>query len=411
VLTGELVRARVVDGCVRPQLVHDGTEAIRDVAGVLIDVFREGADARWTRARIDAEVQTAIGDSKDHKLLRGLAKVIADASEFSVEAPVEPVELRDRVFRAARARGPLALEPGPLGRPVAADVLGAVGAELGLSAEQILDALYADRREEQRITACDVDDVDWLLRRYDVALVQAVLLHATELKIVLQEPTVPRMRQLFRWIKFHQLVHAATRVGDALHVTLDGPLSLFSQSTRYGAQLAAFLPALLLQDRWTLDATVVWDKRGWKRQLKLASTDGLVSHRADTGAWVSKEQAWFKERFLAANSDWKLHDGDEPLDLDGRAVLLPDFKFTQGKRTAYLEIVGVWRKDWLERRLALIQAHGPGNLVLAVSKKLKADKEALALVPGAVVEFAEIVPPKLVIEALDRVGSAPKKKR
>jgi len=47
--------------------------------------------------------------------------------------------------------------------------------------------------------------------------------------------------------------------GDADHgftITIDGPTSLFSPSTRYGLAIAKLIPALLHVTRWSLSATL-----------------------------------------------------------------------------------------------------------------------------------------------------------
>jgi predicted nuclease of restriction endonuclease-like RecB superfamily len=402
-LTGDLVRAKVDGAYVKPLFVGDPGPALQERGEALVEAFQAAARERWTRGRLDEEVEAAIGDSRDVKLLRGLAKVLADRSEFETASPVPPAELRAKVFKKARELGPIALERGPLDRTVAADVLEAVGAEIGLTGDQIGAALYADLEEAQRITSCDVDDAATLFQRYDLALAQAVLLHATSVKLALKDPEGPRLRQLFRWIKFHQLVHSAERREDAIIVTLDGPASLFQQSTRYGLQLATFLPAVLLQERWVLDAEILWTKRKLHKHLVLEPANGLVSTLPDTGAYKTREQQWFEERWAALDSDWKLTDRTDPVDLGGKAVLLPDFTFKKGRKQAHLEIVGFWRRDWLEKRVGLLERYGPGNLVVAVSRKLQAGKDDLAGLP-AVVEFAEVIPAKAVLEAVEKVA-------
>lgn len=404
-LTGDLIRVRQDGDELVPGYLQGGSASLREQAGDLLDIARQAADEQWRRGRLEDELDALIGEDRNLKLLKGIVKTLLDRGTFEINSPVPPVELRDRVFRLARERGPIALEPGPMDRVVAKDILAEVGASLGLTAAQVSEALYADRREEERLIALDVPDAAWLLRRYDLGLAQALLLHASEVRIVLQEPTALRLRQLFRWIKFCQLVHTATRKGEELHVTLDGPLSLFQQSTKYGMQLATFLPALLLQaGPWKLEASILWTKANLKRRLVVTDRTGLTTYLQDTGVWESRERQFFAERFAAYESPWTMTDGAEPLDLGGRAVVLPDFTFTDGTRTGHLEIVGFWRKEWLASRLELLQKYGPGNLILAVSRKLAGSKEKLADFPGEVIDFAEIVPPKAVVAALERVA-------
>ncbi len=403
-LTRELIRAQVRQGALQVAFIDPSKASLREDAASLLDTFRQAAEEQWTRAELDAEVAELVGDRRDHKILAGLAKVLADRSAFEVEAPLPPAELRERVFLAARARGPLALEPGPLERPVARDVLAEEGAELGLDADAVGRALYADLREAQRLTACDVPDPEWLLHRYNVALVQAVLLKATRVRVRLHGPSAPRLRQLFRFVKFHGLIAQARRDGAAIEIELDGPASLFRQSTRYGLQLANFFPAVLLQEcAWTVDATVLWRAGAPAAVLHVASTAGLRSHYADTGAYTTRTQVWFAERFAALSSGWTLDDATIPLDLGGHAVILPDFKLTRDGRTAYLEIVGFWQRAWLARRLEWLAEYAPGNLILAVSRKLRASQEDLDL-PGQVVEFAEVVPAAKVLALAEQIA-------
>jgi predicted nuclease of restriction endonuclease-like RecB superfamily len=236
--------------------------------------------------------------------------------------------------------------------------------------------------------------------------VQGILLRATEVRIELHRPTVPRLRQLLRHVKFHQLVHRAEREDDVLRLVLDGPASIFGQSTRYGLQLATFFPAVLLQDLpWRLEADVRWGPTKRPVKLEVGPDLGLVSHLADTGAYAPRELDWFRERFDAADvGPWGLTDRVDPIELGGRGVVLPDVGLTDGQRTAWLEIVGYWRKDWLLRRLEALRRHGPGNLILAVSRKLAVDKTVLTNLPVEVISFSEVIPVKAVLEAAERVA-------
>lgn len=407
-LTGDLVCARVRKGDVVPSLVAADDEELGDDARWLCGLFAEGVKRGVTRGELEEAVAEEARIRPDHKRLRGLAKVMFDRGEFATGAPsaegemVDPILLRDRVFRASAKAGPLALGEDVLGRPTTRSVLEAVGLEFGLSAEQVRDGLYADRKEEQRLTSCEVPAPEGLIDRYNLALVQSLLLRATKLTVTLETPTAPRVRQLLRHAKFHQLMHRAWREGDLLHLEVDGPESVLKQSTRYGLKLASFLPAVLLQERWSLVAEVIWGKA--RKRLAVDGSTGLKTTLVDRGAYVTREAGWFKERFEALGCDWTLEEGSEPIDLGGRAVVMPDFTLRRAGRVAHLEIIGVWRKDYLERRVEWLRAYGPGNLILAVSRKLVADGSALADLGLEVVPFAEVVPARQVLDAAERVA-------
>lgn len=406
-LTRDLVRATVRGRDLRPSWIKTDKPALREAAEDLLTLWDHATEARWRRREVDAAISEWIGDRRDHKILRGLAKLALDHSTFEQRSPLPPVELRDRVFRAARQAGPLALEPGPLGRTTAEDVLAAVAAELDCEPEEVREALYADLREEERLITHKLGDVDWLLCRYNVALVQALLLHAVELQLTLTRASTPRLRQLMRLAKFHQLMVHAERDGDQIELTFDGPASLLARSTRYGLELASFFPAILLQDgAWSLRATVLWTRARHRKDLIIDSDRGLVSHRADTGAYQTQEQLAFAERFAARDTDWTLESGSDVLPLGDKAVLVPDFcLIAPDGRRAYLEIVGFWRPEALQARLERLERYGPGTVIVAVSRRRRAAKgKELPRFDGPLIPFAEVVPVAKVLDAAQAIA-------
>ena len=393
-LTGELVRVRSTKAGLRPGFVKV-EERTLERAGEVLRVFHEGIAEGRTRQEVGDGVLELVGDGTDHKIWRGMAKLLLDKAEFVTEAPLPPVELRGRLFGAA-GRAP--------SRRRATELYAALAEELGSTPEELKRLLFADRKEEQQIRALSIDDPRWLVQRYNVALVQACLLKATHVKVEIRNPRSERLRQLFRSIAFHQLMYRVEPTDGGVRLELDGPASLLRLNTRYGMALATWFPALLLQDTpWTLEAEVRWTKRRLRKQLSLSSELGLVSHYRDQGAWRSRPEQWFLERFEALDSGWGIEDGTV-LDLGGHGVVCPSFTFRKGRRRAHLEIVGFWRKEWLKRRLALLEQHGPGTLILAVSTKLEGAKQGLGRFSGEVVTFKEVVPAKDVLELVERIA-------
>jgi hypothetical protein len=163
-------------------------------------------------------------------------------------------------------------------------------------------------------------------------------------------------------------------------------------------QLANFFPALLLQSgAWRMEALVHWGRRRLRKTLQITSDHGLSSHYRDQGAWRSRAETWFEERFVALETGWCLEPG-EPLDLGSQDLLVPDFTFRKQGRVAHLDIVGFWRKGYLDKRLKSV----PDNVVVAVSRKLSGDKKST--LPDRVVAFSEVIPPKKVLALVEQVA-------
>lgn len=396
-LTAELIRARTVKGKLRPAFVDPNDPDLRDRAIELIELFRHAIGDR--RADIEEMLEGWMGDPTDPKLLRGLIHLVERRCEYTIDSQIPPHQLRQAVFREAAKRGPLAATRIEGGLPTAEDIFATVGAELNIDPTNMAQALYADHPDAMRLVTLDIpgsDDekaADWLLHRYNVALVQALLISAPSLTLQLRRPPPPRVRQLFRAIKFHQLIHTIVPEGDDYRVVLDGPASLFSQTSRYGVALARFFPALLLQPgAWQLVSPLRW--REQERILELDHEMGLRSHYRDTGAWVPKEAEWLAERFEQLQSGWELVRQTDPLRI-GDVVVVPDFSFRKDGRIAHIEILGFWRKGSLAGRLALLDQPSAVNLLCAVSRRLCGDGEEQGL--QGVLTFAEIIPAKEVL--------------
>lgn len=399
-LTADLVRARTVKGQVRPTFVNPDDAELRERTAELVALVRQGVGE--PRGELEELIDQWIGDDPQAKLLRGLWHLLERRCSFTVHAPVPPPELRVAVFRVASEKGPLAETKIDGGALTAADIYRLVGEQHGVDPALLPEALYADHPDAMRLVGLELEGEEevaarWLLNRYNVALVQAILFGASSLTIRLARPDPPRSRQLLRAIKFHQLIHTVVPDGEDLRIVLDGPTSLFSQTSRYGLAFARFLPALLLQKgAWSLHAPVRWKEED--RVLDLDHTATLVSHYRDTGAWVPKEAVWFAERFEALNSGWELIRQPDPQRV-GDIFIVPDFGFRKDGRVAWLEILGFWRKSSLSRRLEQLQQPGGENLLLAVSRRLCGEGEAQDL--HGVIPFAEVIPPKDVLRRIE----------
>jgi predicted nuclease of restriction endonuclease-like RecB superfamily len=125
-----------------------------------------------------------------------------------------------------------------------------------------------------------------------VAQVQGVLYRASELVITAHRNDPGEYKLLFRYLKLFRLM--TTIEGDADHgytITIDGPTSLFSGTTRYGLDLAKFLPALLHTTRWEMVAHLaprtLSDGQQTPNRFTLDASCALTSHYKKGAAFDS----------------------------------------------------------------------------------------------------------------------------
>lgn len=419
-LTGDLVRASVRAGEVRPRYVDPARPELRQDAERLLAIFQEHL-GRPVGA-LDEAIADHIGDSTSYAIQRGLVKLLMDRATVEMRTPADPVAVRAAVFAQAAQRWPVQAGPGTTPRSA---VLQAAAETLGLTPAEVDEALYADLKRAQRLVDAELPQVEELLHRYNLGLAQAVLLRAHEARVTLEGLRARRARQLFRWVKFRQLMHRATRQGTTWTLTLDGPLSLLRQTRRYGLGMALFLPALVRTETpWRLEADVDWD--GVRARFACDQHTGLVAPAHERGGWESAEEKHLRASWRAAGTPWRLERAARILDLGGRGVLVPDFALTHPDgRVALLEIVWFWRAETFRRRAALLAEEGPPNLIVAVATRLNADRpgrgargakarrpSVTALLdaeafPGALYPFKGVLSPQRLVELAETVAVRP----
>jgi predicted nuclease of restriction endonuclease-like RecB superfamily len=273
------------------------------------------------------------------------------------------------------------------------EIIAAVAAELNMAPNAIVTALFADLRDENRLLRFEDITAQRLIDRYNVALAQAVLLRSVFVRVEVRRERPRRYRQLFRWLKFHRLLYSVEgNMNDGYIFHIDGPLSLFSATTKYGLQVALFLPALLSCLNFRLEAELRWGPRREPRSFFLDSRDALVSHQQDTGTYVPAEMTAFVERFRQIAPAWQLSEATDLIELGREGVWVPDFKAVHSASgtDVFIEVLGFWKRSSLERLMRLLPLHGPPRFVLAISDRLKVDEESLQDFKVPILRFKEI---------------------
>ncbi len=425
-LTGKMVRVRFSRDRIVP--VYLDVKELRwlELAEELLQIYRSADQA--TRGELEAELREAFDALPNQLVHQGLAKLLEDRCQFEVVSGHPPDELRELVFGAAtegREKAPRRTKkdaediPGsPLSDGLSSlvgifdreAILQEVADKLGLEKEAVEKGLFADLKSEQRLVQFEDTTPERLLERYNVALAQAVLLRATAVEVVVRGEPPQRFRQLFRLVKFHRLVCEVEVVdADAYRLRLDGPLSLFTATQKYGLQLALFLPALLRCRDFEVQADLLWGPQRQPKKFQLTPQDGLVSHHAEVGMYVPPELAMFAELFRKKIVDWELRAEADIVPL-GSSFWVPDFSLVHRAtgQLVYLEVLGFWRRSSAENHLARLRQHLREPFLLAVSEQLKVDDADLEGLPAGIHRFRQMPLPdeiaRLAAEVLGRTG-------
>lgn len=392
----------------------------RAIAEIALEIVRahEGAPRAELEEALDAlPLEQPLDGTAAHKpsasdqrFVRGIKKLALDACDFDVDADVPPAELRAEVFAAA-ARARLA------GTFVREDVLAHIASSRAIAVERIEAALFADLSTAHTVKAFDIGDAGEMVDRYRLGELQAMLLRAT--KVVAELTASPaELRTVLRAAKLHQLLfdvevldaNAREAAVGSVRLTIEGPMGLFQQSTRYGLKLAVLLPHLLACRRHHLEATVRVRKHG---ALEKCVIRGGRADGADgaTGAPVLGDVAQALLEDLRALADkggpWQPSIANEVLTLPGQGALVPDLQLAHALtgQVVFVEVLGFCSRAAVWRRVELVERGLPYRVVFCASERLRVSEEALPPdAGGALIVFKGALKAAKVLAAIERVA-------
>ncbi len=410
-LRGDHVMARLVRGKLVPHRLSSESGRALEIAGALVNLYADHvgkprAQLEGELALLEEELGPRLDPRRGFKILRALAKLLEEKSTWGSPTEADPYTLRTRVFELAAAMPEFPSSEGNLLEAgTREDVLTQVARET--SVEDPTALMYADRQGAQLLAEFEKPSPEGLITRYNVAQVQGVLYSAKELSVELGEAADVRL--VFHYVKLLGLIYRLEPTKKGHRLLLDGPLSLFGGTRKYGLRLAKFLPGLLLTSPWKLQANVSW--KGREAVLELDSkTSELVSHYkgpADVGEGDVREafsRAWDRAK---DTGDWELQPGAGILPIPQRkTALVPDFAFRNvatGEKI-HLEILGFWSERYLVERVALLrEAAKRGHRVLiATPESLSTSPETLsAATQGEIIPFKNRLNAKSVLTVLE----------
>jgi len=374
-LTADLVDARKTkDGeLLLRTLDHDGRVEARAIARDYIETAQSFVGK--TREELEEAWDAVISDDVAARRLRvamGLRKLILDECTFESETEHDPIELRRQVFtRASEVRKSLA-EGEHLDRD---KVLAEQSEKLGVSPDVVMRMLFADLKGEQVLKEVPASlDAARLVDAWELGQTQAVLLSAVRVTCEVKSASSGLVRELFRKLKFHQLLFTAERIETTAstkikgptpttpdptdktrpepkrdkyswRIVIDGPFSMFDAVTKYGVRLALAWPALRQLEDWSLMADVKWGKareplifktssvhEAAIDSAKRAAQDAFVpppSKDVEVELHIADDVRELADAINDLEAGWKAEPANVVLDVPGKGVCIPDLVLTR----------------------------------------------------------------------------------
>jgi uncharacterized protein len=399
-LTLQLLRVRTRNGAIFPLFCTKEEEI--ELAKKIIQEFEHAWKNKEKKAALEdriAAIEESDAGGGDYKLVRGFYALLerrctfksrdgnsandgGTSSSTSIIPIMDPPRIRKAVFEESSKRGFALTE---LERREIADF---VASKLNLSShDAVLKAMWSDLDDNLILDHFDAIDPEALVGWYNLSLMQTLLFNCTKLDFYISGGL--NWKRVLRSVKrlglmYHLQQPQQQQQEKRIICSLEGPLSLFKLTDRYGTLLAKLLPSIIFssdkrresgsEGEWHLDAWIVRKTMDGRKiyEFKISQdeipellTDPYLffPHISTAGKEVAKSfpfndsnfdsavEEKFAKRFEQAESGWRLTREPDPLVLSNGGAFIPDFVFEKYDKKIYLEIVGFWTKEYLERKL------------------------------------------------------------
>ena len=381
-LTKDLLRYKTQNGQIYPQFVKPTDTKLLAIAEQLIAVFEESPNK--SRATL-LETSKHIVDSTPGAPIvkRGLEKLLLDRTEFDTTPNEELIAFRQKFFtETSRLLSQEQFEnhadyvQAACGIAGQCKVLGTIAEEPGpevapTDGEDLATKLYADLPSCQPVLTFKTLSAERLLHRYNTAQVQGLLLHSNSLTLTLTDSMTAELRQLFKYLRFNQLLSTIRKEEELYHITVDGPLNLFYKTKRYGMNLANFFVAVLHQPKWELTAEIQFRNKQ-RYRLSLNESCGIQPISQQFLAYIPEDIQLFQAMLRNKTDDWQIRPGSQFIPLPGDLYCFPDYQLVHksGVETA-IELFHPWHQGHLIARLNTLAEQTDVSLILGVSKELE----------------------------------------
>ncbi len=353
-LTKDLLKFSVRQGKVFPKLLDTQDKASQDIAGELIAVFDQAQGKRL--GDLGSYYLDLVRNAPPYAL--GFVKLLErrlmttegeDLEEFRTKALGEAQRLREQEFTFEEFEQKLA-------------------SVMGFAISNIRERLYGDLPEFASIQGFKTISAHDLLAKYNVSLVQGLLLHARSMKIQLNRPNPLESRFLFRKLKEHQLLAEISHSASHSILEVSGPLAFSDSGQAYGLRLARFFKDILPVSSWSLGASLTL--RDKEARLELDPTEQFFPVKKGVTEYTPEEFSSFANAFNELGGPWTIRLGESLMNLGGGQYSFPDWQVVNKKRQVSVELFHKWHRSSLVRRLEFLTKNPCKDYIIGVDRVL-----------------------------------------
>jgi predicted nuclease of restriction endonuclease-like RecB superfamily len=427
-LPGQLLRVRAKKGVIIPLLIgSDNKSRNLQLANLIINEFEELAVKKEKKRILHERISLLERNFDDYRLVRGLSTLLERRCHFNknIRQPdnngkgmAGSADIRRLLWEESSRRG------FALSKSRRSEILAAIASSTRISETSIMQSIWSDLDENMTLESFDSIGAEELLSWYNLSLLQTLLFGCTRLDFSVSGGS--NWKKILRKIKHLGLMYnlreneGASKNPDAdddnvegstknpnhfnmkngngrdreLVCTIEGPVSLFKMTDRYGISIAKLIPSITSSSRWRLHAFIVRKTMSGKKifefnasyadfdHLKLYEPYHLYGNSSISGRTTSSDfdsslEEKFANKFEHLANKWIIQREPDPLIVGNGVAFIPDFLFEKYDRKVYLEIVGFWTREYLEKKFQKISdifRNSNIDLFVAVDEELSCSK-------------------------------------
>jgi predicted nuclease of restriction endonuclease-like RecB superfamily len=398
-LQSSLIRAKIRKGKIYP--VFADINNVRDVelASTMIDRFKSAVKNGETKGSLASSVKE-LEYYYDYRLVRGFYSLLERQSVFKSKADyhgIDPILLRRKVFEESSKRG-FALTEYERGR-----IMSDIAKAFNINSNMLEELLMSDMDDNLLIIELKPISVDKLIASYNLSLIQTLLFKCVTFECKVSSGV--EWKYLLRDVKRLGLMYmleyddnnnnsSSNKKVSNITCIVDGPLSIFKMTEKYGTSIARLIPTIVNARDWYIRAWIVRDSnRARSYEFTLSSKDNVMLDKSRDPStniydydgksitiYDSSTEERFANTFINYDTGWRLVREPEPIVVSNKAFI-PDFAFEKGNIRVYLEIVGFWTKEYIERKLQKIRElrveRSDIDIIVAIDKELECSKHSI----------------------------------
>ncbi len=391
------------------------------LAQKLITEFHFANNKKETKGDLQKRLSIYENSYDDFKLIRGLVALLERRCIFKINNSFYPENKAEdfgtQLPSSFSLRKVLFEESSKLGLPIdniqRKKIFHSVALKLDIDINYLEKMMWVDQEDYlifEKFTL--IEPID-LLGVYNLAILQTLLFNSVNFEFTINGGT--NWKQVLRTIKRFGLMYNLQKVhkkennfikeiqhnknkqdtvnkddsksylDDNVICSIDGPLSIFKLTNKYGSSIAKVIPKIISSHKWNIKALIIKNSISGRKlyEFNLSSDNDIyinnsINNKFNNGhqfedsnsnnlGFDSSVEAKFAAQFEKFKTGWKLIREPHPLILPDGKAFIPDFLFEKYDNKVYFEIIGFWTPQYLERKFKKI------NEIMKINNKSKYD--------------------------------------